>query len=228
MYRNEVVGFDAREMWLDVDSQWTQSQRDAFLLRQDVLKPLSVDSYIWYSVFSELLAPRLWLSVKRRPQYLGGEWNTVFSEARKPSIPDSYRPRRAWRNLALLQNHLQETWGNLWKPCCLVAIAEVISNEVDTDEEYEGPEPISPKAVDSQWQLLGYDVADYELYTGLFNGVITPDEAAKLRHDWEPYLNENHLFSEPEKAFDYITVANRRYPSHIPYCTYALYRIPEQ
>jgi hypothetical protein len=55
-----------------------------------------------------------------------------------------------------------------------------------------------------------------------------PDEAAKLRHVWHDYLNEYHLFTEPQKAFDYIPVANLRYPSHMPYYVYALYGIQEK
>lgn len=228
MYRNVIVGFDVREMWLDVDSQWTQAKKDKFLLKHNVSKPLSVDHYIWYSAFSDLLEPRIWRSVVRQAKYYGSQWDNVFSEDRNLSIPDDYRPRRVWRRLDALVDYLEKSWGSTWKPCYIVAVAEVFSDDSDIEVEEEETEPISPRVIDSQWQLLGYDVADYELYTGLFEGIMAPDEAAKLRRDWEIYLNEYHLFVEPQKAFDYIAVANQKYPSHMPYYVYALYGIQER
>ena len=219
--RHKIIGFDAREMWLNVDSYWTQTRRAALLLRQDVVKPLSVDNFVWYSVFSEANYPHLWHSAERQSQYLGSQWNTVFSEERKLSTPDDFRPRRLWTNLATLQDYLQISWGNVWKPCCVVAVAEILG----VDEEYETAYPILPNRVDSQWQLLGYDVADYELYTGLFNGVIGGNEATPLRATWQAHLNEHHLFREPNRAFEYIEVADKRHSSHSPYYVYALYGI---
>jgi hypothetical protein len=234
MYKNVVVGFDAREMWLDADSQWTQDRKDLrqkkdeLLLKQDVLKPLSVDHYVWHSVFSELLEPRLWVSVARRNEYVGPEWDNVFSESRKLSKPDAYRRGGLWRSLIALQDYLHQSWGNVWKPCYLVAAVELLNDELDGENEEDGLEPISPDVVDSQWKLLGYDVADYELRSGLFNGVMSSEEAVRLRHDWNDHLNKYHLFIEPQKAFDYIAIANLRYPSHMPYYVYALYGIQEK
>ena len=223
MYNNTVVGFDAREMWLDVNQQWPQAKRGELLLKQDIVKPLSVDSYIWYSVFSEISTPRLWSSVVKDPKYDTSEWKNVFSDKPRLAAPDNYRPRRVWRNLDTLEDYLSERWGKVWKPCYVVGVVEVFSDEVE--EEETTAEPIIPSIVDSKWQLLGYDVADYELYTGLFNGAINLSEAAKLRNEWNDYLNEYHLFKEPEQAFAYISIANSRYPSHMPYYVYGLYLI---
>ncbi len=225
MYKSIVVGFDAREMWLDIDSQWTQDKKTSFLLRQNISKPLSVDSYIWYSVFSELLEPHLWHSIAMQAMYSEPDWNDIFSESRKISVPPRfYRPRRVWRNLASLRDHLHQSWGSGWKPCYLVAVVEVVKNEIDIEDEVDS-EPIFPNIVDEEWRLLGYDVADYELISGLFEGQMEPDTALKLRNEWQNYLNEYHLFTEPQKAFDYIRIADRKYPSHMPYYVYALYGI---
>lgn len=133
-----------------------------------------------------------------------------------------------WRNLANLKNYLQQSWGNVWKPCYLVAVVELVDeadDEIDLESENRGLESISPDAVDDEWELLGYDVADYDLISGLCNGVVDSDEMAKLRHDWKHHLNEHHLFTEPQRAYQYIRVANTRYPSHTPYYVYALYGI---
>ncbi len=225
MYSNEIVGFDAREMWLDVHQQWTQDRKAKFLIRQDVSKPLSVDSYIWYAVFSEVKEPHLWASIARDAKYIGETWNRVFSESRKVSKPDNaFQPRRVWRNLAQLKSYLNQKWGDLWKACWLISVVEVFEDDGDIGDQ-ESFDPITPQQVDSTWQLLGYDVADYELFTGLFEGEIDPNEAQNLRTEWANYLNEYHLFIEPQKAFEYINVANKRYPSHMPYGVYALYLV---
>lgn len=227
MVEHEVVGFDAREIWLDVNSQWPQTRKDSILLRHDIVKPLSVDRNVWSTVFSELRQPHLWQSLRRKPEYLGNEWNQVFTEDRKLSIPhDSYRPRGVWRNLASMRDYLQQSWGKVWKPCYLVAIVEILEDEAVEKQDRE-PDPITPSIMDNQWTLLGYDVADYELYTGLFNGTLEPDKVVEIRRKWEKYLNKYHLFVDSEKARDYIQVANERYPSHTPYYVYALYGIQE-
>ena len=225
MYKNVVVGFGVREMWLDANQQWPQSRKDRFLLKPDVYKPLSVDSYIWYSIFSEVYDPDLWSSLSRAAKYLGSEWSEVFIEGKKLSKPDAYRPRRVWRNLAHLREYLDKMWGNAWKPCALVAVSEFI-----TEDEIDEPvlsDPIVPDEIDPAWQFLGYDVADYELYTGLFEGEINSNEVQSLRNEWGQYLNEHHLFIDLQKAFDYISIANKRYPSHMPYGVYGLYLVEE-
>jgi hypothetical protein len=50
-YTEILVGFDAREMYLDFTATWEKASRDRFLLKQDILKPLSTDVMIWNSVF---------------------------------------------------------------------------------------------------------------------------------------------------------------------------------
>jgi hypothetical protein len=46
-----MVGFDAREMSIDFNQTWTDDQKQTFLLRHDIVKPLTVDTMIWKSVF---------------------------------------------------------------------------------------------------------------------------------------------------------------------------------
>jgi hypothetical protein len=169
----------------------------------------------------------LWLSVARQDKYGGREWDEVFSESRKLSLPDMYTSRGLWRYLASMQEYLQQSWGNVWKPCYIVAVVELMSDELDDEDEGGEFEPISPAVVDTRWKLFGYDVADYELYSGLLNGVMSQDEATRLRRDWKDHLNDYHLFLEPQKVFEYIAVANVRYPSHAPYYVYALYGVQE-
>jgi hypothetical protein len=235
MHHQVVVGFDAREMWLDPVSQWSQRTADLYQLKDelwlklDIEKPLSVDEYVWHSVFSELHDPRLWATVERLKQYVSPEWDETILKKSKLSVPDDIFTRGgSWRNLASMQDYLLKSWGAVWKPCYVIAVAEVLNDEDDEEDENGGLEPISPAVISDQWELLGYDVADYDLFSGLFGGRMDPAMAAKYRQDWADHLNENHLFSDPQKAFDYISVANVRKSDHRPFYVYALYGVEKK
>ena len=43
----QLLGFDIREMWSQMDATWSQSRKDTYLLRTDVTKVLSVDRLVW-------------------------------------------------------------------------------------------------------------------------------------------------------------------------------------
>jgi hypothetical protein len=111
MYRELVIGFDVREMWLDVDSQWPLRKKKQFLLKYDVVKPLSVNGWVWYSVFTES-APRLWQGYSRKPEYLGEEWDQVFAPGREVSDPGWITPRKIRAlDLHQMESYLREQWG---------------------------------------------------------------------------------------------------------------------
>ena len=42
-----LLGFDAREMWLDPQDYWPDSRKKMYLLRYDVARPLSTDTAVW-------------------------------------------------------------------------------------------------------------------------------------------------------------------------------------
>ena len=62
----------------------------------------------------------------------------------------------------------------------------------------EGLDPVG--SAFERCDLLGYDVADYDLLGGLTNCGYTPEEAASLAPVWAPLLNEWHLFGDPDDA----------------------------
>ncbi len=221
MNRLQMVGFDARELWLDTSSQWNDTMRRRVLLRPDVVKPLSVDNYVWYSVFTEVTVPRIWKDKALQAMYYAEEWQSAFAESNRLQLPDLYRPRRVWTNLASLMNYLNQNWKQDWKPCAIIAVQEVVLADDAQDEEVQ----IEPQDASKDWTLLGYDVADYELYSGLSDGGITDALSTQIKADWIEHLNEFHLFSNPETAIDYIDFANARNPSHRPYHVYALYLV---
>jgi len=222
MTRTALVGYDARELWLDTDLQWTDDKKHEYLLHNNITKPLSVDSYIWYSVFSEESTPRIWQDIPRKSTYQTVEWDNTFMESRQLVLPDIYRPRTIWTSLNSLRSYIADNWKNDWKPCAIIAVQEVF---LESEEEDEEPVNIEPNVVDESWKLLGYDVADYELYTGLHGGLPVTGLADQIKPEWIEKLNEFHLFTDPQVAFDYIEFANIRKASHQPYYVYGLYLV---
>ena len=45
-----LLGFDAREMRLDVLEDWNEERKSNFLLRRDIVKPLSNEYHLFTSV----------------------------------------------------------------------------------------------------------------------------------------------------------------------------------
>jgi hypothetical protein len=73
--------------------------------------------------------------------------------------------------------------------------------------------------------VLGYDVADYDLLSGLTNCGYSPEEAASLAPVWAPRLNERQLFTDPHDATAYVAITEQRVPEHAPFYAYGLYQL---
>jgi hypothetical protein len=73
--------------------------------------------------------------------------------------------------------------------------------------------------------LLGYDVADQNLLSGLTNCGYKPEEAASLAPAWAPLLNQWHLFDDPANATAFAAVTGERVPEHAPFFCFGLYQL---
>jgi hypothetical protein len=89
--------------------------------------------------------------------------------------------------------------------------------------EDDAPEGDGPGS--EAYDLLGYDVADYYLMSGLANCGYSPEEAASLAPAWAPLLNEWHLFASPADATAYVAVTAERVPEHAPFYAYGIYQL---
>jgi len=132
---------------------------------------------------------------------------------RPPGLPPAPVPEGLWPTLAdlLAAAHGLDHAG---------AVAVRITS---LDEDDEGP-PESPGGTE-QYELLGYDVADYDLLGGLTNCGYSPQEAASLAPVWAPRLNEWHLFDNPEHATAFAAVTDQRVPEHAPFYGYGIYQL---
>src|SRR5205085_3952716 len=178
-----LLGFDAREMWLDFSQDWPEERKRSFLLRRDIIKPLSTDTSVWPSVFDVD-------QTLQRPPWIG---------------PTG----RLWEDLQALENSLS-TVSNRTKPYWVIALT-LLSTISDSEEQAYWnirTEGVSPPVCDPSWQLLGYDVADSDLISGLTNFAYGKDEVEDIGQKYIPHLNEYHLFTSVEPATEFIPLAD--------------------
>lgn len=194
---NLLLGYDAREDWISFQDSWSRDRRQRLLIRQDIEKPLSVDTAVWPSVFD--LVPCL-----HRPDWTG-------------YVQD------LWEDLQALTTAVQAV--ELSKPICYVAIElleEFCSCEVAEDWRERVPRVVSPDVRSLPHSLVGYDVADYYLLSGLTNC------EPSLQHrssKWAAHLNKYHLFEKAEVAFEFKAEVEARIPEHAPFFLFALWLI---
>ena len=226
-----LLGFDAREMWLDVAEYWPEERKKTFLLRQEIVKPLSTDILVWRSVFDVE-------QTLNRPQ-----WTGPIQEL--------------WEDLATLQAYLDTAWSERTLPSWIIAVTlqEDVCESEDLlewyarasnfiDETVPGVLPLSgyllewyarassiiPALRDPAWAFLGYDVSDKWLLSGLSNcGYGTNEsEIHILRQTYASSLNEHHLFDAIKPAVDFMHVSNERVQEHAPFFVFGLWLIKKE
>ena len=209
MQWEHILGFDAREMWLSPAGDahrpggWTEANKEEWLLRDDVDRPLSVDDSVWLSVF------------KADPEL-------AFPET-APGIVQSL-----WSNLSGLCEHLSVQWATQWRECSLICVT-ICDSDVEYSEDLHWKSDlgtISPYTPASEWRLLGYDVADAWLLSGLSNCThVSEADFQSLRRSFRPQINGYHLFDHCEDARRFRIVSNERCGDHAPFFIYGLYLI---
>jgi hypothetical protein len=135
---------------------------------------------------------------------------------RPPGLPAPPEAGELWTDLP----------GLLAAARALDGAGAVVVRVTALGEDGETQEGIDPSAsAIERYDLLGYDVADYDLLGGLTNCGYTPEEAASLAPVWAPLLNEWHLFGNPGDAVAYAAVTARRVPEHAPFFGYGIYQL---
>lgn len=200
--RHLLIGFDARQKWLPMANWWPQNGPFLYVLRDEAERLYSVDKNIWSSVCS--VVPDL-----RRPDGAG------------PLPP-------LWDECTRLVQHLATKPDLDSRPYSLIAITLNVDSLVADAAEWlplTGPDGPDLGALDSTWTLLGYDVANPKLLSGLSN---TPyhtehENVDALRARWAPHLNEHHLFQNADQAIAFIPVCESRARNFGPYAVYGLW-----
>lgn len=207
-----LLGFDAREMFLPPGTHWDAARRELYLLRRDVHKPLSVDPMVWPSLFGDGLPDderrRIGLDTAHLP-----EW-------RSPN-------QGLWDDLSRLKTSLGQLAS---EPHWTVAVSWVSVDGFSKPSASAGPyrERSTPPIPSSAWRLLGFDVADAGLTSGLSNCGYPQAEVAALRPAWAADLNAHHLFTDVRRALAFRDLTHRRVPEHAPFFVYALSLVEAQ
>jgi|SRR5215469_2481513 len=213
-----LIGFDVRERWMLPDRLWEPQRRAQYLLRNDIIKPLSTDVMVWPSIFDtgqgRHLDPaqrlHLGLGGVQAPSWIGPN----------PGLWSDHD-----RMVATLRHHVPEhSWSV--RPLQVIAVTW-LSDAGFTDAGEFGPyaEPTTPKGLRPEWIRLGYDVSDGSLLSGLSNCAYTDVERDILRQEWGRRLNRYHLFEESDRASRFREITNRRVPEHAPFFVYGLYSV---
>ncbi|MCA9904763.1 MAG: hypothetical protein KC547_12990 [Anaerolineae bacterium] len=185
----QIIGFDAREMWMDDEAHWPRERREQFLLRPTVKKPLSTDHIVWPSIFHNV-----------------SDDETAI-----------HYPPPSWTHLSELRSDLASL--NLLRSHWIIAITCI------GDRGWY--EDVYPKIVDQNWTLLGYDISDHSLLSGLMNCGYT-EEDQNLESIWRDKLNAHHLFMDRSDAARFRAVTDDRVREHGPFFVYGLYLIEDK
>ena len=196
-----LLGFDARELSLDVEREWDVSRRGLYLLREDVRKPLSVDTAVWPSLFGEGLAAS------------GSGW-------RGPNWP-------LWDDLERMRGGLASLGTVREAPHELIAVSWFWDGRPPEGSWPGGPyrERMMPPTREEGWRFLGFDIADGGFISGLTNCGYTGSDTPALRRQWAGHLNEHHLLRELEQALVFRDLSDRRVPEHAPFFVFGLWLI---
>ena len=201
-----LLGFDAREMWLDVAEYWPEERKRTFLLRQDIVRPLSTDEYVWRSVFDVDISLQY-------PQWTGPIQNL-------------------WDNLDTLQEYLDTTWSERTLPYWHMAVTlqEEVCERENLLEWHDRVSNLITTPRDPAWAFLGYDVSDKWLLSGLSNcGYGTNEtEIQILRETYASDLNEHHLFDSIKPAVDFMHFSDERVRAHAPFFVFGIWLIKKE
>lgn len=196
----EVVGFDARTMLPERWSSWTKERRDRYLIRPDVERPLSTDTSVWPSLFDAGI---------KRPAWTGA--------------------LGLWDDLARLEDELALAGEAVREPYWVVAVSLLWAFlKPDEQSAWMNPPKLaggSPEALNSNWTLIGYDVADMFLLSGISNCGFEWDEMQKARTRWRPQLNEHSLFREASAAQAFKFEADSRVAEHAPFSVFGIHLV---
>lgn len=210
---SRLLGFDIRRPFEDsTDVLWSQKRRDLYLLNSGTRWPLSIDNLVWLSVFRyaepvpAVAALQQLATISADPEYTeDGLWIDL------PRMRESYQRAKS-----------QGTQKGVEIGVDLVAPTGL------SLDQFRSPlldRNTSPSKVPQSASLLGFDVADSALVSGLSNCSYKTEEKHNLREGWSEKLNEHGLFRNVDDAIGFKSINDRRVSGHAPFWVFGLYRL---
>lgn len=192
-YVELLIGFNARENFLKFEDHWDTHRIKQYLLKEDIIKPLSIDVMVWDSVFHAL----------------------------RVQLPNWVGPRQEWDSLERLRMFAEgeKLNSSYW----LVATSQWMTD--DEKNALEKTYDIKPVSRSHEWKLLGFDVADDFLLSGLMNAGYGIEGREILHQQWARHLNQYHLFEDLDTARKFKFLTDERVREHSPFNVYGIYLI---
>ena len=215
-----LLGYDVRlaaETY--VAARWDDQARRVFLLRPEIAWPLSVDPMVWPSIFQYQDA-----NVAARYLPLSG-----WIDAAPADFPHQVLDLWQDPDAMVVAYRSGAATSPIARDAVPVAI-EVLTDPGAFAGGHWGPlfdSQAAARTAPDDWVLLGYDVADEGMISGLANcgydDAAKPDVVRRVVAD----LNDAGLFDALDAAKAFRTEADARVPEHSPFHIFALYRRPE-
>jgi hypothetical protein len=150
-------------------------------------------------------------------------WVSVF-HSQQISKPSWIGPLgEVWASLAQLTAFL--TADSAMDHGDIIAITQWVWVTAEKIAERDAAYDVQPSVRSPQWKLLGFDVADRFLLSGLMNAGYTANEKDALCQQWSSHLNRYHLFDDVAVALQFQALTDRRVQEHSPFSVYGLYLI---
>ncbi|HEY3332319.1 MAG TPA: hypothetical protein VGK19_19980 [Capsulimonadaceae bacterium] len=204
----QLLGFSARETEVTWRKQWDDYHEQTFLLRNDagIIKPLSTDTTVWNSVFD----------------VNGSAYPKVPRKAPNSDPLDltSRRDTELWMSVRELESALVA--NDIRAKCAIVALTKFVH---PTSLGNFWPKPDHPQTVDPAWRIIGFDVSDDVMQSGLTDCGYDAEEKPNLVARFASKLNAYHLFDTIDDACEFRDVADERSPGHAPFFVYGLWLV---
>lgn len=192
-----VLGFDVRCDALP--GTWSEEQRNTFLIRRDVTRVVSADRLISPSLFDEADFVAAGPEAANLALFLWLDLQELRQRRATPAAVDYRLFAFTLRGDDMTVAEQEECAPFLW--------------------------PTQPAHIVPSWKLLGFDVADLALLSGLTDCGYKPEEGDSLRERYGKSLNELHLFESPGEAASFRKLTNVRVPEHGPFFVVGVYEV---
>lgn len=209
-----IVGFDTRVLNAAlVAASWTAQRRDRYLIRVDARSPISVDAAV---------APSIFAFGDTAP-------NAAIGQVRIPEVGWHRTALRIWEDLSQMTSAVRGLVSPFHRRHAIfVAITtphHTALSSCDVRWQQSIQEPVAPRQLDTDWSLMGYDLADRFFLSGLSNCGLTSAEYAAIRPTLAPQMNDFALFSRLEDATAFLPSLNQLVPEHAPFYAFGIWRL---
>lgn len=184
---------------------WDQSRANKFSIQKNISNTFSVDVNVWPNCKNEQICTEIF------KDYYVGQNNVqnglnIFCIKNESVLHHHSRYNNEGYLIALsmhdnITNHFRclKEMHSINIPCCLKQIQ------------------------DAGWVRLGYDVADYWLYSGLMNCSFDDLEKNKLHHRFVNSFNKYGLFNLLNDADEFRVNLDLKVPDHSPFAVYGIW-----